>query len=80
MSFNTRARQQLIPTSNTFNGTAFGTAPYTTASAVDATLFIGRTYGLPTVGFMVHNYSRTGVASTYGGVIQHKFTRLIPQT
>lgn len=37
----------------------------------------GRHYGLPVVGFMVHNYRNTGVLSRYGGVIEHKYTRRI---
>ena len=34
-------------------------------------------YGLPVIGAMFHNYTNTGVASSYGGVIPHKFTRNI---
>ena len=37
----------------------------------------GRHFGLPVVGAMVHNYKNTGVVSTYGAVVDHKFTRLI---
>ncbi|MCY7389345.1 MAG: hypothetical protein LH481_15035 [Burkholderiales bacterium] len=34
-------------------------------------------FGLPVIGAMFHNYTNTGVASSYGGVIPHKFTRNI---
>ncbi len=33
--------------------------------------------GMPVIGAMVHNYLNTGVASRYGGVIDHKFTRSV---
>lgn len=77
MSFNTRAVQRLRPAPGavTFNGAVV--AGVNGASATPG-LFIGDHYGLPVVGFGVHNYTRTGVVSNYGGVLNHKFTRLIP--
>jgi hypothetical protein len=78
MSFNTRATQRLVPTSVTLNGAALviGGASVTGGAGT----FIGNAYGLPVVGFMVNNITRTGVISQYGSVLQHKFTRLIPTT
>ena len=37
----------------------------------------GTHFGLPIIGAMFHNYTNTGVASSYGGVIPHKYTRNI---
>ncbi len=34
----------------------------------------GRTFGLPAIGFMIHNYQNTGVQARYGGVIAHTFS------
>ena len=45
--------------------TAFGAAPS------------GLHFGLPVVGAMVNNYKNTGVISTYGSAVDHKFTRSI---
>ncbi|MBL8512845.1 MAG: hypothetical protein JNJ55_02555 [Betaproteobacteria bacterium] len=78
MSFNTRATQRLIPAAARLNGVAI--ANFNMVSATDATLNIGRAYGLPVVGFMVHNFNRTGVVSQYGNLSDHKYTRLIPTT
>ena len=39
---------------------------------------VSRTYfGLPVVGTAFHNYTNAGVASSYGGVIPHAYTRFI---
>lgn len=36
-----------------------------------------KTFGLPVIGFMMHNYQNAGVQSRYGGLIDHKyFTRI----
>ena len=59
----TQAQQSMTPTSTSLNGTA---------DAVPRTFF-----GLPVIGAMFHNYTNSGVASSYGGVIPHKFTRNI---
>jgi hypothetical protein len=32
-------------------------------------------YGLPIIGTSFHNFTNTGVASAYGGVMSHKYTR-----
>ena len=37
----------------------------------------GTHFGLPVIGAMFHNYTNTGIASSYGGVIPHKYTRNI---
>jgi hypothetical protein len=37
----------------------------------------GRHNGMPVIGAMVHNYRNTGVASLYGSVVEHRFTRSI---
>ena len=78
LSFNTRATQRLVPAAARLNGVAI--AGLNGVSAVDATLNIGRVYGLPVVGFMAHNFNRTGVVSQYGNTSVHKYTRLIPTT
>jgi len=76
MSFNVRTRQYLMPATSALNGTAFAVG----GASATAGLTIGTHYGLPVVGFAVHNYTRTGVVSNYGGVLGHKYTRLIPTT
>jgi hypothetical protein len=60
----TQALQSMTPLSSSLNGVA-DPAPFRTF------------YGLPVVGAMFHNYTNTGVASSYGGVIPHKYTRNI---
>ena len=79
MSFADRTKQKLQPLAGTvtFNGAAV--AGVGGASAV-VPLTIGAHYGLPVIGFAVHNYTRAGVVSNYGGVLNHKYTRLIPTT
>ncbi len=62
--------QALDPTSG--STTALGAAPVPFGAAPS-----GRHFGLPVVGAMVHNYKNTGVVSTYGAAVDHKFTRLI---
>ena len=57
----TQERQSLTPLSATLNG-----VPIT-----------GTHFGLPVVGAMFHNYTNSGVNSSYGSVIPHKFTRQI---
>lgn len=57
----TQAQQSITPASSSLNGVA---------DAVPRTH-----YGLPIIGFMVHNYTNTGVNSAYGGEVGHKFTR-----
>ena len=59
-----QSRQSITPTSSSLNGGV--------ADVVPRTFF-----GLPVIGAMFHNYTNTGVASLYGGVIPHKYTRLI---
>lgn len=59
----TQTQQSMTPTSTTLNGVA---------DAVPRTFF-----GLPVIGAMFHNYTNSGVASSYGGVIPHKYTRNI---
>lgn len=61
----TQAQQSMTPLSATLNGVAV-VAPA-----------VGTHFGLPVIGAMFHNYTNTGVASAYGGVIPHKFTRNI---
>ena len=56
-----QAAQSIAPLSATLNGVAV----------------IGTHFGLPVIGTMFHNYSNTGVASLYGGVIPHKYSRKI---
>ena len=58
-----QSQQSMTPTSTTLNGVA---------DAVPRTFF-----GLPVIGAMFHNYTNAGVASSYGGVIPHKFLRFI---
>ena len=80
MSFADRTRQYLYPLTATLNGAALPVALFTTivAPSPNAGLISGTHYGLPVIGFAVHNYTRTGVVSNYGGVLNHKFSRLIP--
>ena len=56
-----QAQQSITPASSSLNGVA---------DAVPRTH-----YGLPIIGTMFHNYTNSGVASAYGGVLPHKFTR-----
>ena len=56
-----QARQSITPLSATLNGVAV----------------TGTHYGLPVIGVMVHNYTNASVASSYGGVVPHKYTRNI---
>ncbi len=58
-----QAAQSITPISSSLNGVA---------DAVPRTFF-----GLPVVGTSFHNYTNTGVASAYGGVIPHKYLRFI---
>ena len=58
-----QASQSITPVSSSLNGVA---------DVVPRTHF-----GLPVIGAMFHNYTNAGVASSYGGVIPHKFTRRI---
>lgn len=44
---------------------------------VPVPLGYGRHEGMPVIGTMLHNYLNTGVASRYGGVIDHRFTNRI---
>ncbi len=60
-----QAQQSMTPTSATLNG-----APLVAPAN-------GTHFGLPVIGAMFHNYTNTGVASSYGGVIPHKYTRNI---
>ena len=60
----TQTQQSITPLSATLNGVAI----------VGGT---GTHFGLPIIGAMFHNYTNTGVASSYGGVIPHKYTRNI---
>ena len=70
----TQSRQSILPTSSQLNGGAVIAGVFT-PGALDP---IPRTFfGLPVIGAMFHNYTNTGVASLYGGVIPHKYTRLI---
>ena len=59
-----QSQQSITPTSSSLNGGALDVVPRTF-------------FGLPVIGAMFHNYTNTGVASLYGGVIPHKYTRLI---
>ena len=59
----TQSQQSMTPLTSSLNGVA---------DVVPRVHF-----GLPVIGAMFHNYTNTGVASSYGGVIPHKFTRLI---
>ena len=59
----TQSQQSIQPTSSSLNGIP------------DAVPRIF--YGLPVIGAMFHNYTNSGVASSYGGVIPHKYTRFI---
>ena len=69
-----QAQQSMTPTSTTLNGGAVVAGVFTPgASEVPPRTF----YGLPMIGAMFHNYTNSGVASSYGGVIPHKYTRLI---
>ena len=58
-----QAAQSMTPQTSSLNGVA---------DAVPRTFF-----GLPVIGAMFHNYTNTGVASSYGSVIPHKYTRNI---
>lgn len=78
MSFQDRTRQVLVPATWSFNGSV-PVAPGGASASIPGTI-IGRTYGLPVVGMMLHNYTKTGVVSNYGGVLGHKFNRSIPVT
>ena len=57
-----QAKQVLTPAGSALNGVA-DAAPFRS------------TYGLPVIGTAFHNYTNSGVASAFGGVIPHKFTR-----
>ena len=59
----TQAAQSMTPQTSSLNGVA---------DPVPRTFF-----GLPVIGAMFHNYTNTGVASSYGSVIPHKYTRNI---
>ena len=54
-----QTQQSITPLSATLNGVAVN----------------GTHFGLPVIGAMFHNYTNTGVASAYGGVIPHKYSR-----
>lgn len=54
-------QQSITPLSATLNGAAVG----------------GTHFGLPIIGAMFHNYTNSGVSSSYGGVIAHRYTRSI---
>ena len=67
-----------------FGATAIATQAQQSITAVTSRLNGGaldapaRTFfGLPVIGAMFHNYTNSGVASSYGGVIPHKYTRLV---
>ena len=69
-----QSQQSMTPASSQLNGGALVAGVFT-PGAFDA---IPRThFGLPVIGAMFHNYTNTGVASSYGGVIPHKYTRLV---
>ena len=60
--------QSITPLSVTLNGVA----------VVDGSSSgTGTHFGLPVIGAMFHNYTNAGIASSYGGVIPHKYTRNI---
>ena len=61
----TQSQQSMTPVSSSLNGVA---DPVATPRVH---------FGLPVIGAMFHNYTNTGVASSYGGVIPHKYTRNI---
>ncbi len=61
-----QSQQSMTPTSATLAG-----------SAVAPVAIPGVHFGLPVIGAMFHNYTNSGVASSYGGVIPHKYTRNI---
>lgn len=61
-----QAAQSMTPTSATLS-----------SSAAAPAVVPGVHFGLPVIGAMFHNYTNTGVASSYGGVIPHKYTRNI---
>ena len=56
-----QSQQSITPATATLNG-----AP-----------IAGTHFGLPMIGAMFHNYQNAGVASQYGGVLNHKYTRFI---
>jgi len=84
MAFQNRVRQRLIPATASFNGAALtvGTGVPATGNSVIPTtggfLSIGVHYGLPVIGMMVHNYGSSTLTSQFGGVVPHKYTRMIP--
>ena len=59
----TQAAQSITPISSSLNGVN---------DAVPRTFF-----GLPVIGTSFHNYTNTGVASAYGGVLAPKYVRFI---
>ena len=61
-----QAAQSMTPTSATLS-----------SSAAAPAVVPGVHFGLPVIGAMFHNYTNAGVASSYGGVIPHKYTRNI---
>ena len=61
-----QAAQSMTPTSATLS-----------SSAAAPAVVPGVHFGLPVIGAMFHNYTRTGLGSLYGGVIPHKYTRNI---
>ena len=61
-----QSQQSMTPTSATLAG-----------SAAAPVAIPGVHFGLPVIGAMFHNYTNSGVASSYGGVIPHKYTRNI---
>ena len=69
-----QAKQVLSPASSSLNGTA---DPASVPPVAPATIPTGvrSTYGMPVIGTAFHNFTNTGVASAYGGVVPHKFTR-----
>lgn len=61
VSLTQQARQSITPLSATLNGFAV----------------TGSHFGLPVIGAIFHNYTNASVASSYGGVVPHKYTRNI---
>jgi hypothetical protein len=57
-----QVKQVLTPATSSLNGAA-------------ADVPVRSTYGLPVIGVAFHNYTNSGVASAYGGVVAHKYTR-----
>ncbi len=76
LNFNNTLPSSVPPFTNIQSTVAPTSATLTPTSGVARTIR-GVHFGLPVIGFMMHNYRNGSVQSSYGGVIEHKFTTRI---